>query len=152
MNFYGNWRRLACNLSDSWRKVEKGQFLTNQKFQNTLDPYDFWMVQGKLTSPEKQQEVLTLHEVGKKIPYIVKHTGLARTTVKRILRKVKLNTRMNILLLPEDQRRLERRGEIIYVLLSRKMTVDFGILPKFSGCESFQANPLKNLSRNWSFP
>jgi transposase len=45
------------------------------------------MVQGKLTSPEKQQEVLTLHEVGKKIPYIVKHTDLARTSVKRILKK-----------------------------------------------------------------
>jgi hypothetical protein len=43
------------------------------------------MPQGKLTSPEEQQEVLTLHEVGKKIPYIVKHTDLARTTVKRIL-------------------------------------------------------------------
>jgi hypothetical protein len=51
------------------------------------------MTQGSITSPEVQQQVLTYLECKKSVEWISTKTGLAKTTIKRIRKRVTIKYR-----------------------------------------------------------
>lgn len=77
-------------------KMEKGHFLTNEKFQNTWPIFicSFFsvntMTQGKRVSPEVQQQVLTYLEMKKSTKWICTNTGLGERTIRRIKNRGKV--------------------------------------------------------------
>ena len=71
-------------------KRSKTSIIDQSKISKYFDPSKesvFTMVQGRRTSPELQQQVLTLRELGKSIDFIMKKTGLGKTCVKDICRR-----------------------------------------------------------------